>query len=548
MQGNRREQLIFAASATAAATFYLFFTHHVWEDYFITFRHSQNLVEGRGLLYNPGEKVHGFTSPLGVLLPAFFYWITGASSYVLSLALFRVVSIAAYVGAGLVIYRLFIRLDGEARLPRFAFAALYVLEVKSVMFSVNGMESGFMLFFLACCIFVSQDHRTHWVAAGIAWAGLLWTRPDAIVYIAALVLAALVFSRTPRWRLLGPLLGSALIALLLYGPWLLWAKSYYGDPLPHTVLAKSIAEDPSSNHIQRVLIRLWRAWPKAAAEMFQPIYFWDGEGWLDGQWCRWIILIWSWTLGIFCMTYWLLPSADRLARAASLAFFIVTLYFAFLYFIFPWYMPPATLLALIVLARGLLTLRQLASPLFPPADACRLHRLALGLVALLILGQATLFSLTAWEIRVQQREIEEGNRRRVGEWLRARLQPHDRVFLEPTGYIGYFSGAHVLDYPGLVSPEVVRRRRETHANQASLVATLKAEWVILRPKELEAVEKSDSAAFLKDAYEVAAEFDVRPVLEQYSFLPGRRYLLYDACFYVYHKRPLKSPAIKAAKN
>src|SRR5690349_11265175 len=38
------------------------FTGHAWEDYFITLRSSRNLVEGHGLVFNPGERVHTFTS------------------------------------------------------------------------------------------------------------------------------------------------------------------------------------------------------------------------------------------------------------------------------------------------------------------------------------------------------------------------------------------------------------------------------------------------------------------------------------------------------
>lgn len=48
------------------------YTDHVWEDYFITYRASKNLAEGNGLTYTVGERVHSFTSPLGVL------WHAGA--------------------------------------------------------------------------------------------------------------------------------------------------------------------------------------------------------------------------------------------------------------------------------------------------------------------------------------------------------------------------------------------------------------------------------------------------------------------------------------
>ena len=61
---------VFAVAAALSPLGYALYTDHIWEDFFITFRHSENLARGDGLVYQPGERVHGFTSPLGVLLPA----------------------------------------------------------------------------------------------------------------------------------------------------------------------------------------------------------------------------------------------------------------------------------------------------------------------------------------------------------------------------------------------------------------------------------------------------------------------------------------------
>jgi hypothetical protein len=62
----------------AFAIFLLFAlcTNHVWEDYYITYRSSKNLANGHGLVFNVGERLHTFTSPLGVLLPALSHLLT----------------------------------------------------------------------------------------------------------------------------------------------------------------------------------------------------------------------------------------------------------------------------------------------------------------------------------------------------------------------------------------------------------------------------------------------------------------------------------------
>ncbi|HEY4491844.1 MAG TPA: hypothetical protein VI958_07560, partial [Acidobacteriota bacterium] len=42
----------------------------VTDDIFIGFRYAQNLVDGRGLVYNTGERVEGYTNFLWVLIMA----------------------------------------------------------------------------------------------------------------------------------------------------------------------------------------------------------------------------------------------------------------------------------------------------------------------------------------------------------------------------------------------------------------------------------------------------------------------------------------------
>ena len=41
------------------------------DDFFITYRYAQNLVQGEGFVFNPGERVFGTTAPgFGLLLAA----------------------------------------------------------------------------------------------------------------------------------------------------------------------------------------------------------------------------------------------------------------------------------------------------------------------------------------------------------------------------------------------------------------------------------------------------------------------------------------------
>src|SRR5258708_27322808 len=82
-------------AAAVLALFFAFYTNHIWEDYFITSRSSKNLATGHGLVYNHGDRLHTFTSPLGVLLPAVSSLLTANSSDTAATWIFRLMCIAA---------------------------------------------------------------------------------------------------------------------------------------------------------------------------------------------------------------------------------------------------------------------------------------------------------------------------------------------------------------------------------------------------------------------------------------------------------------------
>ena len=48
------------------------FLDHTVDDAFISFRYAENLVAGNGLVFNPGERVEGYTNFLWVVLIAPF--------------------------------------------------------------------------------------------------------------------------------------------------------------------------------------------------------------------------------------------------------------------------------------------------------------------------------------------------------------------------------------------------------------------------------------------------------------------------------------------
>jgi hypothetical protein len=89
--------LVLAAVVPSA---YSAYTGQVWEDSLITLRHSENLLKGEGLVFNPGERVHGFTSPINVVLLALCRMLTGQTSYVATFWAYRVLCVAGFAAGG----------------------------------------------------------------------------------------------------------------------------------------------------------------------------------------------------------------------------------------------------------------------------------------------------------------------------------------------------------------------------------------------------------------------------------------------------------------
>src|SRR5688500_18490883 len=164
--------------ALASPIAYAFYTGHVWEDFFITFRHSRNLAAGNGLVYHAGERVHGFTSPIGTLLPGLFDAITGRrESYLPALWAFRIASAMAYAGAGLLMcLAMHARHPSLGTLAPVAMALLFLTDAKCVAFSANGQEAAFLLLFVGLATYLLGTSH-NWLWLGVCWAGMQWTRP-----------------------------------------------------------------------------------------------------------------------------------------------------------------------------------------------------------------------------------------------------------------------------------------------------------------------------------------------------------------------------------
>ncbi len=521
-----RSKWVVVALALLVPLSFAAYTSHIWEDYFITLRSSRNLVEGNGLVFTPGEKLHTFTSPLGVLLPALCTAIAGVQNEQLAMWLFRFLSVAFLAGAVVLVWRRFDTLKIGA-LGRFTFFGLLLADAKLADFAINGMETALLIYFLLLLwteLEAPEGPRVSRIA--LACTGLMWTRPDGFIPGAALILPHLVFRRradgatSVPWR---SLIQGIAVGAAIYVPWLLWATWYYGTPIPNTITAKSGIMPPLQ--LKEFLLTPWTTLlgNSKLVDLFLPTY------WFYGGWPKFIVGF-GYALSVPAAFAWLLPWLPATVRRLSLAVFIGMFYVCAI-ILFPWYAPPWAALAA-------LTIALMADFGYARAKAASRETFASLLrvaCAMAVLMQVALLAATAWQMKNQERIIEQGVRRPIGEWLRANAALGDTVLLEPLGYIGYYSRLKMYDFPGLSSREVVAAVRSGVNRYADLIVHLQPTWLVLRPTEI--AEKDFATRPILRDYQLVKTWDATTELDGVSFLPGRKWVEWDSRFKVYHYEP-----------
>lgn len=529
-----RKYLIILATATALlGIVFAAYTEHVWEDYYITFRSSKNLVEGNGLVFNVGERVHTFTSPLGVLTPALASFVTGGESDSAALWAFRLMSIGALVGAVL----LLVRVGQNWKIP-FPFAILagawLALDGKTLDFTINGMESAFLVLFLTYALWAHLRGSTAWNHQGAAWAGLMWTRPDCFIHISVMALAFLLFGNgvqnESRRDLIISWLKAGALTTVLYLPWFLWAWAYYGTPVPHTVAAKSGLADPftvGSFLKEFVLLPFSAAGVENSVRYtFLPAYF-DMGGWNST-----VVLMGKVVAGLIGLA-WVLPKVSRRTRVLSFSFFGIHLYLSYFpYYCFPWYVSGSIPFAIL---GGISLLADVAGKT-ETARSIR-SRMSFGVATLMVLSSAVLTVEIAQQVRAHQHLVENKVRRGIGDYLRENGQPTDTVMMEPLGYIGFFSGLRTYDFPGMSSPEMVAARKLVGGDGRRLLGFLRPDWTVMRPHEIEHLQHNNDWR-VDHAYELVKTFSTREEVEALN-VQGKNYLLHDATFLLFERREYK---------
>lgn len=252
------------------------FSSFTIDDAYISFRYSENWINGDGLTWNAGDDpVEGYSNFLWVVLAGIILKLGVSIEFGIKLAgiilallnLILIYKIAKEITKSDLWSSIVILFT--AATPAFGFWA------------VGALENHLFMFFLYLGIYLLFNELKHnsYPYSAAAFAGAAMTRHEgAVLFVATLIFLALrqfdlsKFSLSCKKEDLTYWFKSALTFGIIYTPYFIWRVQYYGYFFPNTYYAKAI---PGAG-INEITNFLWFFWPFLVMALFALIKFKDG--------------------------------------------------------------------------------------------------------------------------------------------------------------------------------------------------------------------------------------------------------------------------------
>lgn len=394
----------------------------VLDDAFVSFRYARNLVRGLGLVFNPGERVEGYTNFLWTIL------LAGCERLGLDMVTAAIVlAFLATAGTLLVLLLIGLRLFEDAGTARPWLAALppllFAAGGAQARYVLSGMETSLFVFLVVSALYlVIRGGRP--MLSGLTFALAAMTRPEGILYLGVVLLFHLLWGEG-GWR--GRLASGARLLggfLLFYLPYFLWRWHYYGFLLPNTFYLKA-GGGPGAPLIHRGFLHLLQSGRQAGLELPLLVAFLGLPALPRNR-------VW----GLF----WL--------AVVTTAAYVVLIGGDFLFFFGPRFLNPILPLTLLLAARGL-------GALLGWAEGRRALRAAPGVVAiLLLLTNALWFSWPARSRDLAYLPIINESWTELGRWLARHTSEDAVVAVGAVGRIPYYSDRVTIDMLGLTDRHI----------------------------------------------------------------------------------------------
>ncbi len=252
---NRMAWILLSAAGIAFFIQIIFWWEFTHDDAWISFRYAENLVTGRGFVFNPGERVEGYTNFLWTVLIAIPIAL-GLDPVPVS----KILGIIFSIGTLAVLYRMVRRLlPAQPSFPLPAAAVLLLTAFAPFPFwAIGGLETAMFGFLAIAGLYLTltelQNAPDQPSAAGFVLILSALTRPDGILFWAVGVFFIMVFTRKFR---LQPLINWFVPFFTIYVPYFIWRWVYYGWLLPNTYYVRMGTDTAQSLELSMTGIQYW---------------------------------------------------------------------------------------------------------------------------------------------------------------------------------------------------------------------------------------------------------------------------------------------------
>jgi hypothetical protein len=386
------------------------FQAYGYDDPYITYRYTYNLLQGKGLVYNVGEPVLSTTAPGYALLLALPGWINGDP------ALWGNVLSAVGLALGAISLYGWAHEAGSAAGVEPAVVG-WVAALLLLTFPLCVMSFGSeMCFYIGATLAGLRAYARGRPARAMAWlAAATLVRPDGALAAGLVVLHQVLSRRRFPWK-------AVALYLAITLPWVAYATWTYGSPIPVTLGAKQAQGRMaiSDSYLRGAVDML-------AVHARKPLY------WLYVP----LGAIGVWQIVKRKQTWWML-----LAWTAC-TFLAYTTLGVSRYF---WYYVPLAPGVLASVAVGVGWIYRRLSFVGPPAGR---WALTVALVAALLVP-----NMRGLVYIYRHPDVRLPVYRRAGQWIDAHLPAQASVGALEVGILGYYARRRIVDFAGLIQPQV----------------------------------------------------------------------------------------------
>jgi arabinofuranosyltransferase len=213
----------------------------LFDDAMISMRYAWNLSHGRGLVWNAGERVQGYTNLLMTLIMSAATFLFDRSTAVLSIQIF---GMALMVGTAWLAAAISRTLPGTTSSKQAIVFFLVLGYYPLVYWSLLGMETGLLAMLLAAGVwsafrYARSGATKHVVVSSLCFGFAVLTRMDGVLFavLTCGYLAWVAASRGSRAGWWHPAVFAAIVALFVIAQ-TIFQYRYYGEPLPNTYTLK----------------------------------------------------------------------------------------------------------------------------------------------------------------------------------------------------------------------------------------------------------------------------------------------------------------------